>query len=70
MKKSQRTLFIFPIIYFHLVTGGQVISDETVRLGENLVTFIISSIILFLGVLLYNWAREPYQWGSHCKRKS
>jgi uncharacterized membrane protein YjjP (DUF1212 family) len=67
MKKSQRTLFIFPIIYFLLVTGGQVVSDETVRLGENLVTFIISSILLFLGIHLYNWARKPYQWGSRHK---
>lgn len=53
MKEALR----FPIIFFVLSSGWQLIADREVRWVEN----ISICLIMFLIIFLYNWSKISYK---------
>jgi len=47
----------FPIIYFVISIGWDIITETEINWVEN----IAVSFIAFLFLLFYDWAKEPYQ---------
>jgi hypothetical protein len=50
----------FPIIFFVLTTGWQLIANREVRWVENISICLIMVLIIFF----YNWSKIPYKWKS------
>jgi len=50
----------FPLIFFVVLTVLKFISNKEVNWIEN----IMSSLIMFLFILLYKWAEIPYKWNK------
>jgi len=69
MKRNQLSFFIYPFVYFIVRTINQWRKQESITWGENVTMMIITIVITYLFILMWNWAKRPYQWGKK-KNKS
>ncbi|KOY83451.1 hypothetical protein MHB44_12310 [Lysinibacillus sp. FSL H8-0500] len=64
MKKHQFTYFLYPFVYFVVVTLNQWRKQDTITWQENITMWIITSVVIYLFLVLWNWSEKPYQWGK------
>nr|WP_106779381.1 hypothetical protein [Lysinibacillus timonensis] len=48
----------FPVTYFFVLTGWQLIANKEVKWLEN----FFASFIVLLILLAYDWSKVPYKW--------
>ncbi|MEK4387208.1 hypothetical protein MKZ25_15690 [Solibacillus sp. FSL W7-1464] len=59
MRKNQLYYFSYPIIYFILATVGQYVLNADIKWKENLSFTVIAIVILYLSLVITNWANTP-----------
>ncbi|MDC6266502.1 hypothetical protein [Lysinibacillus fusiformis] len=64
MTRAQLGYFIYPITYFIVRTINQWSKQASITWGENVTMMIITMLIIYLFILLWNWSKKPYQWGK------
>lgn len=62
MKKEQISYFTFPITLFIMLTLKQMFFNDSVKWNENIIILVISCVLMYLAIIFYNWARNPYSW--------
>ncbi|WP_155590926.1 hypothetical protein [Lysinibacillus cavernae] len=67
MRRNQLSYFIYPFVYFIIRTINQWRKQEPITWGENVMMMIGTIIFIFIFIIMWNWAKKPYQWGKKTK---
>lgn len=62
MRRDQVGYFIYPFLYFIVRTMNQWRKHEPIAWGENVTMMVITMVIIYFFVWMWNWSKKPYQW--------
>jgi len=43
---------------------------EPIAWGENVTMMVITMVIIYFFVWMWNWSKKPYQWGKKNKKET
>lgn len=64
MRRDQAGYFIYPVMYFLVRTVNQWRKQEPITWGENVTMMVITMVIIYFFIWMWNWSKKPYQWGK------